>query len=84
MTHIKEPKETRLDLPSPHRLRDTYHTACQEAGLGPYDIDVLTIHRPPRGSVSAGYIRQSMDHLRDCQEKVTEHLLARVKKPVLS
>ena len=80
VTHIKEPKETRLNLPSPHRLRDTYHTACQEAGLGPYYIDVLTNHRPPSGTVSAGYIRQSLDHLRDCQEKVTEHLLARVKK----
>ncbi len=79
VTHIKEPKELRRGLPSPHRLRDTYHTACQEAGLSPYDIDVLTNHRPPRGSVSAGYIRQSLDHLRECQEKVTEHLLARAK-----
>ncbi len=81
VSHIKEPKETRLNLPSPHRLRDTYHTACQEAGLGPYDIDVLTNHRPPSGTVSAGYIRQSMGHLRDCQESVTRHLLAGVRGP---
>ena len=40
-------------------------------GLSPYDIDVLTNHRPPSGSVSAGYIMQSPDHLRQCQEMVT-------------
>ncbi len=68
------------NLPSPHRLRDTYHTACQEAGR-PYDIDVLTNHRPPRGTVSAGYIRQSLDHLREYQEKVTNHLLAGIRGP---
>ena len=84
VTHIKEPKERRRGLPSPHRLRDTYHSACQEAGLSPYDIDVLTNHRPQRGTVSAGYIRQSMDHLRECQEQVTEHLLARVKRAILN
>lgn len=49
-------------------------TACQEPGLSPCDIDVLTNHRPPRGFVSAGYIKQSSTHLRECQEGVTEHL----------
>ncbi len=79
VTNIKEPQEYRRGLPSPHRLRDTYHTACQEAGLSPYDIDVLSNHRPPRGTVSAGYIRQSVEHLRECQEKVSSHLLGRIK-----
>jgi integrase len=87
--HIEEPKEQRqfkgkkvAHLPSPHRLRDTYTTACAEAGLSPYDIDVLTNHRPPKGTVTAGYIRQNIDHLHECQEKVSRHLLERVKKHI--
>ncbi len=85
--HIEEPKEQRqlngkkvARLPSPHRLRDTFTTACAEVGLSPYDIDVLTNHRPPKGTVTAGYIRQDIDHLHQCQEKVTAHLLKRVRK----
>lgn len=86
--HLEEPKEQRqvngkkvTHLPSPHRLRDTFTTACVEAGVSPYDIDVLTNHRPPKGSVTAGYIRQNIDHLHKCQERVTAHLLRRVHKP---
>lgn len=85
--HIEEPKEQRqingkkvTHLPSPHRLRDTFTTACAEVGLSPYDIDVLTNHRPPKGTVTAGYIRQNIGHLHQCQEKVTAHLLERVRK----
>ena len=63
---------------SPHRLRDTYTTACAEVNLSPFDIDTLTAHRPPTGSVTAGYIRQDLEHLRDCQEQVTTCLLRRL------
>jgi len=86
--HIEEPKEQRQIngkkvalLPSPHRLRDTFTTACAESGISPYDIDVLTNHRPPKGTVTAGYIRQNMGHLHQCQERVTAHLLKQVQKP---
>jgi integrase len=61
-------------LPSPHRLRDTYTTACLEAGVDGYTIDVLTNHRPATGSVVAGYIRQSSDHLRVAQQRVADFL----------
>jgi integrase len=61
---IQEPKETKRGLPSPHRLRDTYTSAANNAGLSPYDIDVLTNHRPANGSVTAGYINQGLEHLR--------------------
>ena len=79
--HVVMPYEKRKGLPTPHRLRDTYTTAANAVGLSPYDIDVLTNHRPPMGAVTAGYIRQDFEYLRTQQQKIADYLKTKLKMP---
>ncbi len=68
-------------LPSPHRLRDTFATACYEAGLHPMDIKVLMNHvLPGANNVTEGYIRPSIGHLSGQIERVAEFLLGKIRE----
>jgi len=86
VVHVREPKEQRYDesgtkkvqyLPSPHRLRDTFATACLEAGIGATETKILLNHALPDGDVTEGYQRPSTEHLRGCVGAVAAFLLER-------
>ena len=62
-------------LPGPHRLRDTFATACLEAGVGSLETKILMNHVLSEGDVTEGYIRPSVEYLRECQKKVADFLL---------
>lgn len=86
VTFVVEPKEQRtvrdedgrkrvVYLPSPHRLRDTFATACLEAGVGSMERKILMNHTLSEGDVTEGYIRPSVEYLRECLEKLTAFVL---------
>ena len=62
-------------MPSAHRLRDTFATACREAGVPRMETKALMNHRLPEGDVTEGYQWLSEEHLRKYVDRVTAFLL---------
>ncbi|HEX8340347.1 MAG TPA: integrase family protein [Tepidisphaeraceae bacterium] len=92
VTHLQETKEQKFYrdenrklrkkafLPGMHRLRDGFITTCAtDAKVDPVTIKSLVNHRLPGGNdVTQGYIRPSVEHMRDCVERVTTILLTKM------
>ena len=87
VTYVAQAKEQRYDkegkkvgiLPSPHRLRDTFASAAHEARVHPLDLKVLMNHRlSGSDDVTEGYIRPSVEHLRESTERVAAFLLKKM------
>jgi integrase len=91
ITHTKDARKTNYvedadgklhkvtKLPTMHRLRDTFATACLESGVGFTETKVLMNHSLAGGDVTQGYQRPSMEHLRGCAEKVAVFLLGKAE-----
>jgi integrase len=86
VTHVAQVKEQRYVadckvtvFPSPHRLRDTFASPAHEAGVDWYDLKVLMNHAlPSSGDVTVGYVRVSVEHLRETAEKIAAFLLGKM------
>ena len=87
VTYVQQSRELRYEgngkqkrkvraLPSLHRLRNTFATAAHEARVHPMDLKLLMNHvLPVSGDVTDGYIRPSVEHMRDAVEKIARFLL---------
>ena len=84
ITHLQEPTERHPVLVSPHRLRDTFATACLEARIGDFETKCLLNHTLPESDVTHGYQRPSIEHLRGCVERVVGRLLASSSQPLVA
>jgi integrase len=62
---------------SPHRLRDTFATACKACKVDLFTTKVLMNHRLPETDVTEGYPGLDDEHTRKCVENVTAFLLSK-------
>lgn len=82
LTYIKNAEEDTLKPfgYSPHRLRDTWITASTECGVQMIHAKALVNHSlASSGDVTMGYVKPSIDALREATERVAEFLLAKVR-----
>ncbi len=80
VTHIKNAEEDTLRPLgySPHRLRDSWLTAATECGVQMIHAKALVNHSlPSSGDVTMGYIKPSIEALREATEKVAAFLLGK-------
>ncbi len=80
VTHIKNAEEDSLRGfgYTPHRARDTFATACEESGVSVLATKVLLNHRDK--TITEGYQRLSLGHLREAIERVTAFLVERARE----
>ena len=79
VTHIKNAEEDSLRGfgYTPHRARDTFATACEESGVSVLATKVLLNHRDK--TITEGYQRLSLGHLREAIERVTAFLMEKAR-----
>jgi integrase len=81
VTHVHNTEEDTLREPygySPHRLRDLWITASTECGVQMIHTKALANHSlPSSGDVTVGYVKPSIDALREATEKVARFLLGK-------
>jgi integrase len=80
VVHVKNAEEDSLHGfgYTPHRARDTYATACEEAGISVMATKLLLNHRDQ--TITEGYQRGvSMGFLREAAERVAAFLLEKAR-----
>mgnify|MGYP000154712825 CR=1 FL=1 len=80
VTHIHNAEEDTLKPfgYSPHRLRDSWITASTECGVQMIHTKALCNHSlPSSGDVTMGYVKPSIEALREATEKVARFLLGK-------
>ena len=58
-----------------HDLRRTFATYAEELNIGGYTIKAMLNHRIGGGDVTAGYIRVTVERMREPMQKVTDYVL---------
>ncbi len=64
-------------LPGPHVLRRTYISVGREVGVPEIDMHALANHSFSTGRVQDQYVRQAIEHLAACQERIAAALASR-------
>lgn len=80
VTHVHNAEEDTLKPLgySPHRLRDSWLTAATECGVQMIHAKALVNHSlPSSGDVTMGYVRPSIEALREATEKVARFILGK-------
>ena len=71
--------DTRWPVEDVHALRRTWETIAHEEGVSELDQHVLSNHSFGTHNVNATYIRQHIDHLRECARKIDAGITRRLK-----
>ncbi len=76
---IEYREKAHMDIPSPHRLRDTFASAAHECGVDLISLKALLNHSLPKGDVTFGYVSPSVESLRPHAQRVADFLEERMR-----